>query len=721
MDQRFGDEMTRNGKISLHLDRDSNSPPPPYDQSIDELKHNVILQFNIYVKFSDGWILEVNVRSDDTIRDLKDKIDSKTNISVSNQHLWINGYEITNNDSKIEEYQIQQQTIIELIVDKILNPIVPHAKTHYLIFAIYRDSHASTHLLTFDIPYKPEIDVQGLKTLIHHKINIPQHTIEIMFDGLKLESNNKLSMYQIQDQSTIYIAHKNLNKLSGNKSFEIIVKTSRGLPFPIFVKSSMTIRQICSNIQNKIEIPVEQQRVIYKGGDLVMDLSIGDYQITSESEIRIVRKRINHQNDLHAKEFQIYVNTLTGKKIAFNVTSQNTIEELGLLIENREGIPIEQQRLIYKGNQLSIDDTLQICKIEPEDSILLVLRLSGGCVAAPMPSRFIQSDHMIPSSELIQQMHNIDPISIKGVISYPKIKILEPTHCKLLIDYLDNIVTNETDLLLTIDIKELEKLIGIPTVDQLKRHFNGPCDIIKLRRVVATGGCIDFHTDHAWRTMQIPLNPCSEYVGGRVIYKTDSGYFAMSREPGTASIHTNIVEHGVEPLTTGIRYSLFFCETAPRIQDNEFNDLVEPVLQELNNYQKTRHLSDSELILCVEQYMLAINKINSNTNLDPRFEFIRQSHVLSSESNVSVDTLVELVRHNERFLDQILTMNVDCHTIVQAIDRYRQFFSQLRVDRCLEPPDKLVDLIWHTHIQNSKIYQADCLRILGFVVNHIPN
>ncbi|GES83305.1 hypothetical protein GLOIN_2v1836722 [Rhizophagus clarus] len=115
--------------------------------------------------------------------------------------------------------------------------------------------------------------------------------------------------------------------------------------------------------------------------------------VNGNEQLNLFRTRRRFAKIRRFKRNCVFIKSLTGKTITVNVNFNETIDQLKTKIQATEGIPPNQQRLIFSGQVVKDDSTLTDCNIQCE-STLYLLRIRGG--GSPSNTLFIHSDQLDP-------------------------------------------------------------------------------------------------------------------------------------------------------------------------------------------------------------------------------------------------------------------------------------------------------------------------------------
>ncbi|XP_073322774.1 polyubiquitin-like [Pagrus major] len=159
---------------------------------------------------------------------------------------------------------------------------------------------------------------------------------------------------------------------------DITITMLGGISHTLRVHPEATVSSLKQLIQNELGVPVQKQKLVFMNGQRthLSDDSepVCSYGLQPGSQVSLL---VTQPPDLHPT-FEVFLKDLQGKTTTYDIRPDETVMNFKRRVESREGVPANQQRLIYQSRELQDEKSLSDYNVEALGTINMTSRLRGG-------------------------------------------------------------------------------------------------------------------------------------------------------------------------------------------------------------------------------------------------------------------------------------------------------------------------------------------------------
>ena len=297
----------------------------------------------IFIKTLSGKSYLLDVNPEDTIKEVKKKIEDKEGIAIDLQRLIFAEKKLKDN-RRVNSYNIAEMETIHLFIkDREVRIVIPYNAT--IKFYIMKND-----------------TVREVKKKIKNQVEYSIEEQKLSLNGRELNDNEDFS----KKASEVVLQFERKTRYG----LVVYIRSFRGKKIAIETHSDSTVLELKERIEEKEGIPIRFQELVLWSSKLENHKTLSDYQIRSDYILCLIFAK--------QKLMHIFYTKPSGRCITLYLQLCDTIEDIRYEVCEREGYPIDRLMLIYAGKRLEDKKTLADYNIGQESTVHILFKFRAG-------------------------------------------------------------------------------------------------------------------------------------------------------------------------------------------------------------------------------------------------------------------------------------------------------------------------------------------------------
>ncbi len=298
-------------------------------------------------------IIALEVDSSEIIGEVKSMIQKRGGLKAEHQQLAFHGMILDQDTRTLHSYKITKNSVLE--------------ETSPFLIVSMDTKDILLGVLESDLRKTRKV-VKKIKAIVQEREGIPIHCQTMLINDTVQEDDATLDDKELSGVHIVVIPNN-------TGPMKIEVKTLNGKSYHLNMKPTQTVIQVKCYILQKLNIPPNQQSLIFNQKQLENSKTLSDYNIQDEDTIHLVpRLRGN---------MQIYIRTVFGKTTTLKVKSSDTISAVKSQICDKEGVSASLQRLSFNDRLLEDSKTLKSYNVQNKNTLYIFYTSTDCCYDSP--------------------------------------------------------------------------------------------------------------------------------------------------------------------------------------------------------------------------------------------------------------------------------------------------------------------------------------------------